>query len=165
MQGRHRSPLLYSNGVNQKEDLLRPLLGGVDKGVSLYPVMTGYLAAFLGGPVAAAFVALLNSARLRRLKRDWPIAVLALAVEAAYLQWRASGGIARLQAFTGGIPEWLPHRLLALAFFALLYAAHRTYYRNMAIVGMKSPNGWLAGIGAIVVGVFAQMAMKAWIAQ
>src|SRR5579862_513420 len=101
----------------QDSELLRPsLTAGSDSPRPIYSVRTAFLSSFFGGPVAGAIIALLNSQRLRRLKSDWPIALLALG-SSALLQWAMSrpvwGGV---NAILGEGSGRYAYELLSLAF-------------------------------------------------
>jgi hypothetical protein len=132
------------------EDLLRPTLGQRDSpATSIYSAPTGYVASFLGGPLAGAAIALANAYRLRRLRTDWPLGVLAIAATAGPLWWWLHGGAQWLDARAGaGAGEVLLHAL-GLGFFALAFGWHRQYYRNMALLGLTPPSGWIIGIAAV----------------
>lgn len=141
----------------QDSELLRPsLTAGSDSPRPIYSVRTAFLSSFFGGPVAGAIIALLNSQRLRRLKSDWPIALLALG-SSALLQWAMSrpvwGGV---NAILGEGSGRYAYELLSLAFSGVVYGIHRPYYRSMALLGLPVPNGIGAGIAAIVCGILAQ---------
>jgi hypothetical protein len=144
----------------QDSDLLRPSLAAdVDAPQPIYSVRTAFLSSFFGGPVAGATIALLNSQRLRRLKIDWPIAVLALGTS-ALLQW----SIARhwwewLDRTLGESSEHYIFRLFGLGFSGVIYAIHRPYYRSMSLLGLRSPDGTAVGIAAIVGGIAVQAAL------
>jgi hypothetical protein len=146
--------------MDQNSDLLTPSLSA-DHGRSaaIYSLRTGFLTAFFGGPVGGATIALLNSYRLGRLAVDWPIALLAIAVSAA-MDWSITHGVWRwLDASLGRGSVSLAVRLVDVAFFAVVYALHRTYYKGMAVLGITSPNGLAVGVGAIIVGVLADAAL------
>jgi hypothetical protein len=141
----------------QDSDLLRPsLTADVDSPRPLYSVRTAFLSSFFGGPVAGAAIALVNSQRLRRLKTDWPIAVLGLG-SSALLQW----SIARhwwewLDRALGESADHYIFRLFGLGFSGVIYAMHRPYYRSTSLLGLRSPNGTGVGIAAILLGNAAQ---------
>jgi hypothetical protein len=151
--------------MNQEEDLLRPTLGGAGATRnSIYSTTTGYLAAFFGGPIAAVVVALVNSQRLGRLSRDWPLAALAIGAQAAFIQWQLGHGPSSGDAPDASLQQLL-QRLLGLAFFGLAYLLHRRYFRNMTVAGIKPPSGWVLGIGAIVGGLAVNLAMRTGMAS
>jgi hypothetical protein len=144
----------------QDRELLTPSLTA-DARVpqAIYSASTGFLASFLGGPMAGAVIALVNSQRLRRLGTDWPIALLALAI-AVLIQ------LSVVDHFW----DWLDHllgqgsirfvyKLAGMAFFGAIYALHRPYYRSMSLLGLKTPNGILIGILAIAVGLGVQFGL------
>jgi len=141
----------------QDSDLLRPsLTAGSDLPRPIYSVRTAFLSSFFGGPVAGAIIALLNSQRLRRLKSDWPIAVLALG-SSALLQWTIGRPVwERVNAALGEGSGRYAYELLSLAFSGVVYGIHRPYYRSMALLGLSVPNGTGVAIAAIVCGILAQ---------
>ena len=42
---------------------------------------------------------------------------------------------------------------IGLAMFAVIYFIHRPYYRNMDMMDIKAPSGWVPGIVAIISGI------------
>jgi hypothetical protein len=149
----------------QDRELLRPSLTAEHSSASaIYSVRTGFLASFFGGPIGGAIVALLNAQRLRRLRLDWPIAVLALSVSIG-LSWSIAahkwhwldGSLGR------GSGRYLED-LAGLAFYGLVYTLHRPYYRSMALLGLDPPDGLRAGIIAAAIGYLAEAVLTAiWI--
>lgn len=137
-----------------ENDLLRPSLAAGDATrVSIYSTTTGFMAAYFGGPLGAASIALLNSHRIGRLAKDWPFALLALLAVPIYFHWLQLGG--GQQWLTATIGAWSTpyfYRLLGVLFFGLAYGLHRSQYRNMALIGLKPTPGWIPGLAAIVVG-------------
>ena len=146
--------------MTQDRELLRPSLTADARAPqTIYSAGTGFVASFLGGPVAGAVVALANSQRLRRLNVDWPIMLLAPAINVLirlsdsdhYWDW--------LDAALGkGSVRYLTD-LAGLAFFGVIYALHKPYYRSMSLLGLKAPNGLGVGIFAIALGVGTQLAL------
>ncbi len=149
--------------MNDHDDLLRPSLSGTNaQATAIYSATTGYVVAFLGGPVAAAIIALLNSWRLRRLSKDWPLALLAVAVLYAMLSWEyQKGGNAWLTQYLGSSGPRVLQSAVSLLFFCGIYLLHYRSYRSMQVLGLKAPSGWVPGIIAVVVGVFATYAFAA----
>ncbi|HKE45115.1 MAG TPA: hypothetical protein VKB41_11330 [Steroidobacteraceae bacterium] len=142
-----------------ENELLQPSLDS-DKGAatSIYSTTTGYMAAFFGGPLGGAVIALLNSHRLRRLAVDWPLGVVALAITTGTLWWEVrSGGTRWLVENLGPSGPRVAVRIMGLAMFGIVYLAHGKYYRNMSLFGLKPPSGWVPGIAAIVGGTLAMM--------
>lgn len=133
------------------QDLLQPTLGQRDSAAtSIYSALTGYVASFLGGPLAGAAIALVNAHRLRRLRTDWPLGLIAIAATAGPMAWWYRGGGAQwISARAGAGAGELALHALGLGFFALVYGWHRQYYRNMALFGLMPPSGWLLGIAAV----------------
>jgi hypothetical protein len=137
--------------------LLEPTLSGESTQTpAIHSATTGYLAAFLGGPIGGALVALENARRLRRLSSDWWLGAVGVASTAALMWWeRRAGGLEWLVARFGSGGPRFGLRILGLAFFALAYLVHRRYYRNMAFYGIPAPSGWILGFAAIVIGALA----------
>ena len=141
----------------QDSELLRPsLTADLDTPRPIYSVRTAFLSSFFGGPVAGAIIALLNSQRLRRLKTDWPIAVLAVG-SSAVLQWTMKRHMwGPVNAVLGPGSARYGYELLSLAFSGVVYAIHRPYYRSMSLLGLPIPNGTGVGLAAVVCGILAQ---------
>lgn len=136
--------------METRDDLLQPTLGRRDSpATSIYSALTGYVVSFFGGPLAGATIALANAYRLRRLGTDWPLALLAIAVTAGPMWWWFHGGGAWVTAHVGGGSQVIVFRALGLGFFAVVYSWHRQYYRNMALLGLTPPSGWLIGVAAV----------------
>jgi hypothetical protein len=144
----------------QDSELLRPsLTADIGSPRPIYSLRTGFLSSFIGGPVSGAAVALVNSYRLRRLSRDWPVAALALAI-CALMQWSiALHWWGWLDQSLGEASGQYVFKLLGLAFSGVVYAIHRPYYRSMSLLGLKSPDGTLVGIAAIVCGIALQFGL------
>ncbi|HEY1283380.1 MAG TPA: hypothetical protein VGE96_02765 [Steroidobacteraceae bacterium] len=142
-----------------RNELLQPSLGRqVSAATSIYSTTTGYLAAFFGGPLGGAAIALTNSWRLRRLGRDWPLALVALALTGGMAWWeQRAGGLAWLNSHFGNSGQRFAVRVVGIAMFAVIYLIHRRYYRNMDMMNIKPPSGWVPGIAAIVGGIAAMM--------
>jgi hypothetical protein len=135
------------------EHLLRPSLSGTGgRGRKLYSTTVGYIAAFFGGPLAAVVIALVNSHRLGRQSREWPLALGALLLSAVVVLPAPWGLLdwALLRLEESGLK--LAWRVLGLGVFAASYLLHRKYHRSMEVMGVKAPSGWLLGITAIVLG-------------
>jgi hypothetical protein len=140
--------------MTDDNDLLRPsLTGSSAPATAIYSARTGYVASFVGGPVAGAVIALMNAYRLRRLSRDWPVAVLAVALLYAMFWWEFQrGGHAWLESHVGPSGPRILFVLLSFMFFGGIYLLHRTNYRNMEIMGLQPPPGWVPGLVAVIVG-------------
>ena len=137
-----------------QDDLLRPSLSGTNaQAAAIYSAATGYVAGFLGGPVAAAVIAMLNSWRLRRLSKDWPLALLAVALLYAMLWWQLrQGGDEWLKQHLGSSGPRALHSVVSLLFFCGIYLLHYRSYRSMQLLGLKAPSGWVPGIIAVIIG-------------
>lgn len=145
-----------------RDDLLQPTLGRRDSpATSIYSALTGYVASFFGGPLAGAAIALANAYRLRRLGRDWPLALLAIAATAGPMWWWFRGGGRWVTAHVGDGYQVIGFRALGLGFFALIYGWHRQYYRNMTLFGLTPPSGWVIGAAAVVGGIAADAGLQA----
>src|SRR5215470_6426856 len=105
------------------DDLMQPSLSSADgPATSIYSMQTGYLAAFFGGPLGGAAIALLNSYRLKRLSSDWPLGVLALVVTIGLFWWQLrSGGQAWLTGHLGRGGPGLVVRIVGLLVFGIVY--------------------------------------------
>lgn len=144
------------------DDLLQPTLGRPDSpAASIYSARTGYVASFFGGPLAGATIALANAYRLKRLRSDWPLGLIAIAATVGPMWWWLRGGAQWVTAHTGGSISGVLLRALGLGFFALVYGWHRQYYRNMTFLGLAPPSGWVIGIVAVVSGVAVEIALAA----
>ena len=147
--------------MDPNSELLRPSLGSHDSpATAIYSVRTGYLSAFIGGPLAAAAVALVNANRLKRLGTDWPVAVLAVLASLGLAWWEIrAGGRSWLDGRLGRGGSAFVLRITGLAIFGVVYLMHRMYYRGMAVMGGKAPSGWVLGVGAAVAGILATAAI------
>jgi hypothetical protein len=133
-------------------DLLRPSLSpGRETPAAIYSVRATFLTSFFGGPVGSALIFLINAHRLRRLAREWPIGLLAVAVMIA-LRWSMS------RHFLGGLEPVLG-RLTGLAFFAIGYALHAPYHRSQTFLDVPTPNGLWVGILCVLVGQIALLVL------
>jgi hypothetical protein len=137
-----------------RDELLRPSLAGAAVAKAPYSVRTAFLTAFFGGPLAAIAITGINSVRLRRWARDLaPLAALVAAYVAfmlalAWTDWGLSFQTS-LDAFAGPHTVSYLHRLIALALFGVGYAMHRKEQRSADFMGLRRPNGWVAGLACI----------------
>ena len=144
----------------EDRELLRPSLTADARAPqAIYSAGTGFLSSFLGGPVAGAMIALVNSQRLRRLRIDWPIALLALAINVLVRLSVVDHFWDWLDGLLGKGSVRFVADLIGLAFFGVIYALHKPYYRSMSLLGLKAPNGLGLGIVAIALGIAVQMAL------
>ena len=141
--------------MSDHDDLLRPSLSGTNvPATAIYSATTGYVAAFLGGPVAAAVIAMINAYRLRRLSKDWPLALLAVALLYTMLRWEfEQGGKEWLTQHLGSSGPQALRSVVSLLFFCGIYLLHYKSYRSMQLLGIKSPSGWVPGIIAVLIGI------------
>ena len=141
--------------MNENDDLLRPSLSGSNApATAVYSAATGYVAAFLGGPVAGAVIAMLNARRLQRLHKDWPLALLAVALLHALLWWELrQGGSEWLVSHLGSTGPNALYTVLGVLFFCGIYLLHYRSYRSMQLLGLKAPSGWVPGIVAVIIGM------------
>ena len=142
-------------------ELLRPSLGSeASPATSIYSTTVGYIAAFFGGPIGGTAIALTNSWRLKRLGKDWPLGVIAVALTGGMAWWeQRAGGINWLNAHFGSGGQRFAVRVVGLAMFAVIYLIHRRYYRSMDMMGIKPPSGWIPGIAATVGGIAVMAAL------
>jgi hypothetical protein len=142
-------------------ELLKPSLGSeASAATSIYSTTTGYLAAFFGGPIGGAAIALTNSWRLKRLGKDWPLALVAIALTVGMAWWeQRAGGLAWLTKQLGSSGPRFAVRVVGLAMFAVIYLIHRRYYRNMDMMGITAPKGYAPGIAAIIAGIAVMAAL------
>jgi hypothetical protein len=151
--------------MDHNSDLLRPSLSADhNPSAAIYTIRTAFLTTFIGGPIAGAAIALLNSYRLKRLTADWPLVLVGMALS-ALLAWMAThGGWHWLDAALGRGSGSIGARVINLVYFAIVYAVHRTYFKSMSVLGITAPNGLPVGIGAILLGLFANVGlMKAFL--
>jgi hypothetical protein len=146
--------------MDHNSDLLRPSLSADhNPSAAIYTVRTAFLTTFIGGPIAGAAIALLNSYRLKRLAVDWPLVLIAIGL-CVLLAWMAThGGWHWLDTALGRGSGSIGTRVVNLVFFAIVYAFHRTYFKSMSVLGITAPNGLLVGIGAIILGLLANVGM------
>ncbi len=148
--------------MQSRDDLLQPTLGHRDSpATSIYSARTGYLVSFFGGPLAGATIALTNAYRLKRLRTDWPLGLLAILATVGPIWWLFRGGTQWFAAHGAGGAEEIAFRVLGLGFFALAYGWHRQYYRNMAFFGLTPPSGWIIGVAAVVGGWIVEVGLAA----
>ena len=149
-----------------RNELLQPSLGGeASAATSIYSTTTGYMAAFFGGPLGGAAIALTNSWRLRRLGKDWPLAVVAIVLTGGMAWWeQRMGGLTWLRSNFGSSGERFAVRLVGLAMFGVIYLIHRRYYRSMEMMGITPPSGWVPGVAAILGGVIVMSVLGEWLA-
>jgi hypothetical protein len=144
------------------DDLLQPTLGRRGSpATSIYSAQTGYVVSFFGGPLAGATIALANAYRLKRLRTDWPLGLLAITATVGPMWWWFRGGAQWIAVHAGGGTREAVFRALGLGFFALVYGWHRQYYRNMTFLGLTPPSGWLIGIAAVVGGIAVDVGIAA----
>ena len=150
-----------------RNELLQPSLGSeTSAATSIYSTTTGYLAAFFGGPIGGAIIALTNSWRLKRLGQDWPLGVVAIALAGGMVWWeQRAGGLVWLTSHFGSGGPRFAVRVVGLAMFAAMYLIHRRYYRNMELLNIKPPSGWIIGIGAIIGGFVTLEGLAVALAQ
>jgi hypothetical protein len=152
--------------VRYLDDLLRPTLGGAGRGaVRIYSATTGYLASFFGGPVGGVIVAMVNSWRMGRIKKDLPLVAGALLVEGLLQLWLVQGGLVWLVSMLGDAGPAITSRIVGLMFFGGIYLVHKRYFRGAEVFGLNAPSGWLVGLLAIVAGIVVRLAIQAWVAK
>jgi hypothetical protein len=144
----------------QDRELLRPSLTADARAPqAIYSAGTGFLSSFFGGPVAGAMIALANSQRLRRLHIDWPIVLLAPAINILVRLSIVDHFWDWLDRMLGKGSDRYVTDLIGLVFFGVIYTLHKPYYRSMSLLGLKAPNGLGVGISAIALGIATQVAL------
>lgn len=147
--------------MRSNDDLLQPSLERSGSARSIYSSTVGYLSGFIGGPVAAVIVAMVNSHRLGRLGMDWYLAVLGLALAVLVLAPAPWGFALQMADSFGASGARIAYRIAGLAVFGVFYLVHARYHRNMEIVGIKAPSGWILGIVATLAGVLSAVLLSA----
>ena len=136
-----------------QHDLLRPSLDNVGQAAIL---STGAImaAAFFGGTIAVAIVAIMNSLALRRLGRDVPMLLVLVA--------------------TGAIATWLfmltlfadmdqvralkyASRAGGFAAFGVAWLMHRPQLRAISTLGVEPRKPWAPVIAAVLVAIAIQV--------
>ena len=149
------------------QPLLRPSLHA-DAGqprAAPYSSTTGFLSAFFGGPFALLGITALNVHRAGRWKADvaWWVAGVILALSWFLLLPRASFfpvvNTALVEALGRGAWRYAD-RAFSLGLFGVAYWRHRSLDRAADLFGLRRPNGWIAGVGAIVLGTLASALMS-----
>jgi hypothetical protein len=148
------------------EDLLRPTLSGTSQ-AALYNSTGFFASAFFGGPIGAAIYGGANSYRLNRLTKDVPTLLLIVAV-AYYVPYvlHQHGWLQQLAEVAGGRESrnyGLFLRVLGLGAFAAIYLMHRQFFRAAKISSSTELPGWLPGIAAVLIGLFANSAFARWL--
>ena len=139
-------------------DLLRPSLSASNAPTAApYSTQMGMFSAFFGGPLAAVAWGVLNAHRTGQWRRDltW-LGALAMAAVAWIALAHAGGGHPSIVAFGA---EWfgrrggpIMDRFVALLIFAAASWLQRREQRSAALFGLRTPNGWMPGIGLIAAG-------------
>lgn len=147
-----------------RESLLQPSLAADARpSAAPYSVQATFLTGFFGGPFAAIALIAVNSFRLRRLGRDWPVFAACL-VATIVLGWVLNGSAPAVAP----LRDWLDgtlgqqsvryaYRFVALIFVGVGYLLHRREQRNTDVLGLSRPNGWIAG-GLCALGGIALLA-------
>jgi len=126
----------------------------------IYSVRAAFLTSFFGGPIAAVLITLLNARRLRRLARDWPLALAAVAILIA-LRWSMSRhALAVLEPILGQNTEALLEELAGLGLFGIGYALHGPYHRSQSFLDLPTPNGLLTGILCILGAAVVEIGLR-----
>lgn len=144
-----------------RDSLLNPTLGDDARPAAApYSTQATFFTGFFGGPFAAVALTAINSWRLRRMGRDWPV-LLACLLAGLLAIWVLHGST---PAFAP-VPAWwtgtfgnnslrYAHRLVALILVGVGYLLHRKEQRNTDVLGITRPNGWIGG-GLCTLGGFA----------
>ena len=107
--------------MSGSEGLLEPSLRGDGQAVPIYSATTGYLIAFFGGPLAGCGIALIDAYRLRRLGREWPLAIAAVLLTGGLFAWQERGGEVWAERLLGRGAGGLMYRVLGVVFFGAVY--------------------------------------------
>ncbi|HJY40281.1 MAG TPA: hypothetical protein VJ303_03565 [Steroidobacteraceae bacterium] len=146
-----------------REDLLQPTLTGAVRTAAPYSVQTTFLTGFFGGPFAALAILAMNSFRLRRVPRDalvWSALLVLLAI-GGWLLFHSVAGAEVRAWFTdqfGNRAVRFSGQALGLAIVGVGYLLHRREQVNADLMGLTRPNGWIGGIGCIVLGMAVSVA-------
>ncbi len=149
------------------DDLLRPTLSDRQSTPAIYGSTGFFLSAFFGGPLGAAIYGGCNSHRLQRLPKDAP--VLLLIVAAAYFLpyvLYQQGWLQQLVAVAGGRAARnyeIILRALGLLSFGVIYLMHRDFFRASRVAGSAGLPGWLPGIVAVLLGIWANATFVQWL--
>lgn len=141
-----------------REALLQPTLSENSPTAAPYSIQATFFTGFFGGPLAALAILALSSLRLRRLARDALVylALLLLTVVGSWALYKTAAGAAVrdwLGAHLGTSYLRYTFRFVALIIVGLGYLLHRREHRNADLVGLARPNGWIAGIFCIFLGI------------
>lgn len=137
------------------DELLKPSLES-SKPVSIMSSGALMGAAFFGGPIAVAIVAVMNSISLGRLTKEWPliIGVLAVGAVAAYLFGNyVFDGLADARSFR------LASRAAGFVSFGIVFLMYRKELRTLSTLNIKPRSPWAPLIAACLVA----MALHFWI--
>jgi len=108
-----------------------------------------------------------NSHRLQRLHKD--AAVLLLIAAAAYclpFLLYQQGWLQQLVAMAGGRAArnyQIILRAVGLLCFGAIYLMHRDFFRAARIAGSEALSGWLPGIAAVLLGIWANATFVQWL--
>jgi hypothetical protein len=124
-----------------RDELLHPSLQDATIPKAPYSVYTVFVTSAFGGPLAAIAITALNSYRLRLIRDVAPLS-LALITYLAFLAALTDPG--------WGLTSWISYRnfhvLFPAAVLAYGYLSHRLQQRSADVLGLKRPNGWIAGL-------------------
>jgi hypothetical protein len=140
-----------------RDELLQPTLSEQAQSAAPYSIQATFFTGFFGGPFAALAIIGVNSVRLRRLQRDVLVltTLLALVLLVGWMFYATQLGLAMqawlTETFGRGNLRFVS-RLSGLLVVGAGYLLHRREQRNAELVGMKRPNGWIAGIACVVIG-------------
>jgi hypothetical protein len=138
--------------MNKNNHLLQPSLSKNDgNSIRIYSEATGYVSAIFGGAIATSLISLLNSYRIGRLRKDWPLGIAAIIYTVAIFKWKLQfDGQEWFTIHFGKGSFQVLETVLGFGFFGVGYLLHRKYYRNMQILGLKAASGWIPGLLAII---------------
>lgn len=137
--------------------LLQPSLRGANVALPAAPYSstTSFACAFLGGPFAVLVIGALSIRRCRRWRQDaWFFSSLVLVTLVWVFVlplWEGHAALRTAAADALGSGGWrYVNRAFSLLLFGLLYWRHRALDRAADLMGLKRPNGWVAGLAVIV---------------
>ena len=130
------------------DDLLTPSLTEAPR-TPIFSINAMMAAAFFGGAFAVPFLAMENSRRLSRLRRDTPLLVLGLlmAATALLLTFKTAGS---LDISESRSEARLVSRAIGFAFVGGYYWLHRTAHRTLKAVGIDPASPYVAVIATVL---------------
>lgn len=158
---------MNSPGGGVPAELLRASLCDKPPSRAPYSVQTGAIVAFFGGAIGSIVLALLNSTRLGRGRRDapWLVAVvLAFAGVTAWWHLTATGFAFddALRGLLGASGPRIAERALGMLVFGVAAWFHRREQRATDFFDRPRPNGLWVGLGLILFDGALMRGLLAW---